>query len=368
MNREPATAVAPVLEIDDLHVAFATPAGRVQAVRGVSLTLAPGETLAVVGESGSGKSVTARAVLGLLGPSGVVESGSVRFRGTPLTGASERQLRRVRGNEIAMVFQDPMTALDPTVPVGRQVSEPLRIHRGISRRAADAAAVRLLESVGIENAAERRRQFPHQFSGGQRQRICIATALACDPAILIADEPTTALDVVVQAQVLDLLAGLRGSASTSVIFITHDLGVVASIADRVAVMYAGRIVEIGTTTEIFLNPQHPYTWGLLASLPTGTADRLHEIPGTPPDMLRPPPGDAFAARNPDARQIDLEVQPPLIEVSPTHAAATWLLAEGAPEAPVPPEIAARHARFRERADRTTIGPTPGPTTDRTVEP
>jgi len=325
-----------LLSVDDLRVSFRTAAGRLQAVRGISFGLDAGETLAIVGESGSGKSVTARAVMGLLPGNATVESGSVRFDGRELTRLPERALRRVRGNDIAMIFQDPMTCLDPTMTVGRQIAEPLRLHRRASHAAARDAAARLLDQVGIERPEERLRHYPHQFSGGQRQRIALAIALVCEPRILIADEPTTALDVTVQAQILDLLGRLR--RERSMIIITHDLGVVAAVADRVAVMYAGRIVEIGTAREVFYNPQHPYTWGLLGSLASGTEGRLDAIPGSPPDMLAPPPGDAFAPRNPYALRIDTQEAPPLFAVSSTHRAATWLLAGGAPSVTPPPRV------------------------------
>ena len=325
-----------LLSVDDLRVSFRTAAGRLQAVRGISFGLDAGETLAIVGESGSGKSVTARAVMGLLPGNATVESGSVCFDGRELTRLPERALRRVRGNDIAMIFQDPMTCLDPTMTVGRQIAEPLRLHRRASHAAARDAAARLLDQVGIERPEERLRHYPHQFSGGQRQRIALAIALVCEPRILIADEPTTALDVTVQAQILDLLGRLR--RERSMIIITHDLGVVAAVADRVAVMYAGRIVEIGTAREVFYNPQHPYTWGLLGSLASGTEGRLDAIPGSPPDMLAPPPGDAFAPRNPYALRIDTQEAPPLFAVSSTHRAATWLLAGGAPSVTPPPRV------------------------------
>ncbi len=337
----------PVLEIDDLHVSFRARAGRVRAVRGVSFCLHAGEVLAVVGESGSGKSVTARAVMGLLPAAGGVDAGSIRFHGQDLVRAGDKHLRRIRGNDIAMVFQDPMTCLDPTMTIGNQVIEPLLLHTRTTRRAARDIGVRVLEQVGIADPAVRMRQYPHQFSGGQRQRIAIATALVCEPDVILADEPTTALDVSVQAQILDLLADLRHETGTAMVFVTHDLGVVANVADRVAVMYAGRIVEIGSTREIFYHPQHPYTWGLIGSLPAADHEdgRLYAIPGTPPNMLDPPSGDAFWPRNPYAMRIDTEKAPPFFEVSPTHEAATWLLAPGAPTVEPPAEVARRWQRF-----------------------
>lgn len=334
-----------LLRVEDLHVSFHTSSGDVQAVRGVSLDLKVGETLAIVGESGSGKSVTARAVLGLLASNAAV-TGSIQFAGRDLTGLPERKLRRIRGNDIAMVFQDPMTCLDPTMNIGNQITEVLCLHRRVSRKTANATAIRLLGQVGIDRPAERLRHYPHQFSGGQRQRIAIAIALVCEPRVVIADEPTTALDVTVQAQILELLAALRRKFGTSLIIITHDLGVVAAVADRVAVMYAGRIVEIGTAREVFHNPQHPYTWGLLGSLATGAHQRLDAIPGSPPDMLAPAPGDAFAPRNPYAMKIDTLLAPPLFPVSPTHRAATWLLADGAPAVQPPARIAELRRRYQ----------------------
>ena len=350
----PVDNAAPVLEVEDLQVSFSTPAGRVQAVRGVSFSLDAGEVLAVVGESGSGKSVTARSVMGLLAHNGTVDDGSVRLRGQELVGASDRALRKVRGRDVAMVFQDPMTCLDPTMPVWKQVAEPLLLHTSVSRREARAVATRLLERVGIPDAAVRGKQYPHQFSGGQRQRIAIAVALVCNPGVLLADEPTTALDVRVQAQILDLLRELRSELGTAVVFVTHDLGVVASIADRVAVMYAGRIIETGTMEEVLWHPQHPYTWGLLGSLPQGE-DRLTPIPGSPPSLLDPPLGDAFAPRNPYALPRDTQEAPPFFEVTPTHQAATWLLAPDAPPVEPPPVIRRRWERWHAGHGDTGCG-------------
>jgi len=343
-----------VLDVEDLHVSFSTPAGRVQAVRGVSFSLDAGEVLAVVGESGSGKSVMARSVMGLLAGNGRIDSGSVRLRGRELVGAGERELRAVRGKDVAMVFQDPMTCLDPTMPVWKQVAEPLRLHSSVSRREARAVATRLLERVGIPDAAVRGKQYPHQFSGGQRQRIAIAVALVCHPGILLADEPTTALDVRVQAQILDLLRELRSELGTAVVFVTHDLGVVSSIADRVAVMYAGRIVETGTMHEVLWHPQHPYTWGLLGSLPHGD-ERLTPIPGSPPSLLDPPPGDAFAPRNPYAVARDTQEAPPFFEVTPTHHAATWLLDPDTSPVEPPPVIRRRWEQWHASHGDTGCG-------------
>ncbi|MDR2620622.1 MAG: ABC transporter ATP-binding protein [Propionibacteriaceae bacterium] len=342
-----------VLSVADLRVDFTTQAGVVHAVRGISFDLAAGEVLAVVGESGSGKSVSARAALGLL-PGNATVDGSILLGTEQLVGLSEQRLRRIRGNDITMVFQDPMTCLDPTMSVGNQIAEPLLLHKVATRRDVSASVVELLTRVGIENPERRRKQYPHMFSGGQRQRIAIAIAIACRPRVLLADEPTTALDVRVQAQILSLLGELRRENAMAMVFITHDLGVVAGIADRVAVMYAGRIVEIGTTDEVFYHPQHPYTWGLLGSLPGSgqTAAQLYAIPGAPPGPYAQIHGDAFAPRNPYAQRIDWEQEPPLFPVSATHYAATWLLAPDAPTVNPPPEIA---KRWRKYAEFTPLG-------------
>ncbi|MDN6361690.1 MAG: ABC transporter ATP-binding protein, partial [Tetragenococcus koreensis] len=317
-----------VLEVKDLEISFATFAGEVQAIRDVSFDLYEGETLAIVGESGSGKSVTTRSIMGLLASNALVKNGEILFGGEDILKNSERRMQKIRGKEISMIFQDPMTSLDPTMKIGKQIAESLLKHTKVSKKDALQKALELLELVGIPNAKKRLKNYPHQFSGGQRQRIVIAVALICYPEILIADEPTTALDVTIQAQILELLKDIQQKVNSSIIFITHDLGVVANVADRVAVMYAGKIVEIGTATEIFYNPQHPYTWGLLGSMPTleGTGDRLTAIPGTPPDLLEPPTGDAFYPRNEYAMKIDTEKQPPFFELTSTHKAATWLLA------------------------------------------
>ncbi|MDH6363553.1 oligopeptide transport system ATP-binding protein [Enterococcus sp. PF1-24] len=339
-----------VLEVKDLKISFDTFAGKVHAIRGVSFDLYEGETLAIVGESGSGKSVTTRSIMRLLSSNANIDNGEILFKGANIVKKSEKEMQSIRGKEIAMIFQDPMTSLDPTMPIGKQVAESLIKHNKVSKKEGLKAALDLLNLVGIPNAEKRLKNYPHQFSGGQRQRIVIAIALICYPEVLIADEPTTALDVTIQAQILELMKEIQGKINTSIIFITHDLGVVANVADRVAVMYGGRIVEVGTSEEIFYNPQHPYTWGLLGSMPTleGTEDRLYAIPGSPPDLLAPPTGDAFYPRNEFAMQIDTEEAPPYFEISSTHQAATWLLAPQAPKVEPPLEIQRRWKIFQEK--------------------
>ncbi|MFW3363659.1 ABC transporter ATP-binding protein [Aerococcus urinaeequi] len=332
-----------ILEVKDLEINFKTYSGDVQAIRRVNFDLKHGETLAIVGESGSGKSVTVRTVMRLLANNADVKGGQILFNGEDLLKKSEKEMQGIRGKDIAMIFQDPMTSLNPTMKIGKQIAEPIILHQNKSKKEAYARAEELLELVGIPKAHERMDHYPHQFSGGQRQRIVIAIALACNPRVLIADEPTTALDVTIQAQILELMKELQDKIDTSIIFITHDLGVVANVADRVAVMYAGKIVEYGDVDEIFFNPQHPYTWGLIGSMPTlDTAGKLVSIPGTPPDLLDPPKGDAFALRSEYAMEIDYEEEPPLFQVSPTHAAATWLLHPDAPAVEEPAEIQRRH--------------------------
>jgi len=300
-----------LLEVADLQVSFATEDGVVRAVDGVSFSVAPGEIVAIVGESGSGKSVTAMTLMGLTrGPNAQFE-GTARFDGTELIQATDQQLRKVRGAGIAMVFQDPMSSLDPVYRVGAQIVEQIRVHEpNVSKAQALDRSVNLMERVGIPRAAERLRSYPHEFSGGMRQRVMIAMALSCSPKLLIADEPTTALDVTIQAQILDELRQLRDETGAGVILVTHDLGVVADIADRVIVMYAGRVVEQGTLDDIFYDPQHPYTWGLLGSITRIDADRsqrLPAIPGLPPSLLRPPKGCHFRPRCPHAFQKCTEV-------------------------------------------------------------
>jgi peptide/nickel transport system ATP-binding protein len=293
---------APVLEIRDLRVTFPTESGLVKAVRGVDVTVDAGELLGVVGESGSGKSVTFLAAMGLLPKNARVE-GSVKVHGKELVGASSAVMREHRGKRISMIFQDPLSALNPTHKIGHQVSEMLRAHNDMSREAAWKRAVELLDVVGIPQPRVRASQYPHEFSGGMRQRVMIAIAIANDPDVLIADEPTTALDVTVQAQILDVIQRIQHDFRASVVFITHDLGVVARIADRVQVMYAGRTVERGNVADIFRHPTHPYTRGLLASLPALGRERLTPIPGAPPNMLRPPSGCAFRPRCPFAAEV-----------------------------------------------------------------
>jgi len=334
-----------ILEVKDLRINFKTYAGLVHAVRGVNFDLKEGETLAIVGESGSGKSVTSNALMKLIPqPPGIYESGQILFNGRDLVPLSDKAMSKVRGNEIAMIFQDPMTSLNPTMKVGRQITEVILQHKKVSKADAKKRAIELLTQVGIPFPEKRYNQYPHEFSGGMRQRVVIAIALAADPKLLIADEPTTALDVTIQAQILELMKEIQKNSKTSIIFITHDLGVVANIADRVAVMYAGQIVEYGTVNDIFYNPKHPYTWGLLGSMPdldNSTDELLRTIPGSPPDLTNPPKGDAFAARNEFAMAIDYEQEPPMFQVSETHFAKTWLLHPDAPKIPLPEAVAKR---------------------------
>jgi peptide/nickel transport system ATP-binding protein len=323
-----------ILEVKDLYVTFNTYAGKVHAVRGVDLSLRKGETLAIVGESGSGKSVTARTIMGLLAKNANIKRGRILYKEKDLTKLNDNEMSNIRGSEIAMIFQDPMSSLDPVMKIGRQITEALRIKQGMPSEEAKKKALELMKAVGIDEAEKRFNQYPFQFSGGMRQRIVIAIALACDPDILICDEPTTALDVTVQAKILDLIKKIQKERDIGVIFITHDLGVVANLADRVAVMYGGKIVEYGTVEEIFKNPRNPYTMALLSAMPdleTDSSSELYVIPGTPPNMLYPPKGDAFAPRNQFAMRIDLEEHPPMYKVSDTHYAATWLLHEDAPK-------------------------------------
>ncbi|WP_210364562.1 ABC transporter ATP-binding protein [Bacillus sp. REN3] len=338
-----------ILEVKDLNISFHTFAGEVQAIRGVDFELKKGETLAIVGESGSGKSVTTKAIMRLLPPgNSEIKKGHILFDGKDLTKLTDRQMQKIRGKDISMIFQDPMTSLNPTMTVGKQIMEPLIKHQNMSKSAAKERSLQLLKLVGIPKPEQRINQYPHQFSGGMRQRVVIAIALACNPKILIADEPTTALDVTIQAQILELMKDLQNKIDTSIIFITHDLGVVANVADRVAVMYGGKIVEIGTVDEVFYNPQHPYTWGLISSMPSldTREEELYAIPGTPPNLLHPPKGDAFAPRNEYAMQIDLEEQPPMFKVSDTHYAATWLLHPDAPKVEPPEAVKSRMRKFQ----------------------
>ncbi len=337
----------PILSVRDLRISFRAYGGIVQAVRGVSFDLARGETLAIVGESGSGKSVSTKAVMGILPPNAVIEEGSILYDGLDLTKVDEAKMHEIRGRRIGLVFQDPLSALNPIMRVGKQIAEVLT-RRGMDKKQARERALQLMRDVGIPDAERRIEQYPFQFSGGMRQRIVIAIALAGDPEILICDEPTTALDVTVQAKILELINRIKEERHLSVIFITHDLGVVAQMADRIAVMYAGKIVETGTAEEVFFDPRHPYTWALLSSMPDlETRERLEAIPGTPPDMISPPAGDAFAARNRYAMAIDFKREPPVFRLSETHLAATWLLHPSAPPTAMPEGLKERIRRMKE---------------------
>ena len=329
-----------ILSVKNLHVKFSLRGKVLHALRGISLDLFKGESLAIVGESGSGKSVFCKNFIGLLDKNGWVEKGSIEYDGMDLaTFKGEKDWGKIRGKEIAMVMQDPMTSLNPLKTVGWQIEEALKLHQGLKGEAAKNKAIEILDDVGIPDPARRYGQYPHEFSGGMRQRVVIAIAMACNPKILICDEPTTALDVTIQAQILNLIKKLKEKYDLTTIYITHDLGVVANVADRIAVMYAGDIVEIGTCDEVFYDPKHPYTWALLSSLPQLgiKGEDLYAIKGTPPNLFNKVRGDAFAPRNPNALKIDFEHRPPYFQVSPTHKAKTWLLHPKAPKIE-PPEI------------------------------
>ena len=350
-----------ILQIKNLDISFRTNAGVVHAIRGVNLDLQKGETVAIVGESGSGKSVTMKAAVGLLDSNATVNSGEILYTYEDRYGAqktvnllslTKKQLRtEFNGQRLAMVFQDPMTSLDPTMTIGKQIMEGMLLHKKMSKEAAKARALELLKLVGITDAENRFRNYPHQLSGGMRQRVVIAIALSAEPDILICDEPTTALDVTIQAKILELIKDIQKKMNLSVIYITHDLGVVAKVADYVNVMYAGKIVEVGNVEEIFYEPVHPYTWGLLSAMPDldTNDDRLYSIPGSPPNLLHEPQGDAFAARNPFALKIDKKAEPPMFQISRTHFAATWLLHPDAPDIDMPRELKERIERSRKEA-------------------
>lgn len=324
-----------ILEVNDLHVSFDTYSGEVHAVRGVSFHLDKAEVIAIVGESGCGKSVTAKSIMKLIPmPPGRIKKGSIVFDGKDITNYTKKQMESIRGSEIGMIFQDPMTSLSPTMLVGNQIAEGLIQHQRLSKKQAHVRAVDMLKMVGIPNPDKRANQYPHEFSGGMRQRVMIAIALACNPKVLIADEPTTALDVTIQAQILDLMKELKKQIDTSIILITHDLGVVAGIAERLMVMYAGKIVEMGYLEDIFDNPKHPYTWGLLKSIPrldSVKKEDLIPINGTPPDLFAPPKGCGFAARCKYSMKICYLLQPDMTDCGQGHQAACWLLHQYSPE-------------------------------------
>ena len=329
-----------LLDVQDLHVSFDTHAGEVQAVRGVSFWLDAGETLSIVGESGCGKSVTIQTIMKLLPtPPTQIKSGAITYQGTDITHLSDKAMESYRGKEFSMIFQDSMTSLNPTMRVGRQMCEGILRHQRVSRQEAQQISAELLGQVGLPNPELVAKRYPHTMSGGQRQRVMIAMAMACNPKILFADEPTTALDVTMQAQILDLMNHLKEKRGTSILLITHDLGVVAKMADRIAVMYAGKIVEYGDARQVFYRPSHPYTWGLLGAMPNLIQDvksELYAIPGTPPDLYAPPKGCAFAARCPYAMEACLKEDPPEFACGQGHGSRCWLLDPRAPDV-TPPE-------------------------------
>ena len=327
-----------LLKIENLSVGIKSPAGKVQAVRDVSLELHPGEVLAIVGESGCGKSMLCKTIMKLLPKSAKIEGGKIIANGVDITDYSDKDMRKLRGKLFSMIFQDPMTSLNPTIPIGKQIAEAILIHEPkLPKEKVYNRVIELMELVGIQQPHERYKLYPYNFSGGMRQRSVMAIALAANPKILLADEPTTALDVTIQAQILDLLKEIQTKLGTATILVSHDLGVVARCADRVAIMYAGKIVEIGTAEEVYYDPRHPYTWGLMQSLPALNkgAKELKTIPGMPPTLIDPPAGDAFACRNEYALEIDYHEQPPMFKITDTHYAATWLLDPRAPKVESP---------------------------------
>lgn len=364
-ERHMADLAKTIMDIRDLDISFKSPKGRIHAIRGVNLTLRKGETLAIVGESGSGKSVTMKAVMGILPHNAVINGGTIDFsydedgkeQTVDLLKKDRRWLEKeINGRRIGMIFQDPMTSLNPTMKIGNQLAAAILSHEKISRLEANSRAVTLLEEVGITSPKGRMNQYPHQLSGGMRQRVVIAIALSCNPEVLICDEPTTALDVTVQEKILNLIRMIQIQRGLSVVFITHNMGVVANVADYVNVMYAGKVVESGTIMDIFYDPRHPYTWGLLSAIPDVNASgkELYSIPGTPPDLRKEIVGDAFAPRNRYAMQIDYKKEPPLFQISNSHFAATWLLDERAPKVERPKELEHRIEKLREEAKKYVL--------------
>ncbi len=342
-----------ILSVEDLVIKFNLRGQELTAIRGASLELYKGESLAIVGESGSGKSVFTKSFMGLLDANGRIEKGAITYKGQNLAEfKTEDEWIKIRGKEIAMVFQDPMTSLNPLKTVGKQVQESIELHQNLKGDEAKKLAVEILNDVGITEPERRYSQYPHEFSGGMRQRVVIAIAVACNPNILICDEPTTALDVTIQAQILQLLKNLQDKYNLTIIYITHDLGVVANVADRIAVMYAGDIIELGSAEEVFFDPKHPYTWALLSSLPQLgiKGEALYSIKGTPPNLFKEINGDAFAPRNPHALKIDFEKRPPYFEVTPTHKARTWLLDPKAPKVEPPSLVKKMQAMYLKRGD------------------
>ncbi len=326
--------MAKILEVNNLKTSFFTHLGEVQAVRGSTFSMDEGDILGIVGESGSGKSVTALSVIKLIDEPGKIKEGSIIFNGRDITNLSNSEMSDLRGNEIAMIFQDPMTSLNPVFTIKSLMIEVIQRHTEMSKKEAVAHAIKMLDLVGIPEPEARIDSYPHQFSGGMRQRVMIATALSCNPKLLIADEPTTALDVTIQAQILELLLKLKKETNTSVIIITHDLGVIAEVCTDIIVMYGGMMMEKGTVDEIFYEPGHPYTNGLHSSIPhveTGSRERLIPIEGSPPDLMKPPPGCPFSPRCPHAMKICLEQAAPMFQLSDTHTSACWLLHKDAPE-------------------------------------
>ncbi len=348
-----------VLSVRDLEISFTTSTSKFKAIRGARFDLYEGENLAIVGESGSGKSVTVKAVMGILSSNGTIDKGSIKFfdleddEEYEIVGMSQKKIReKIAGKKIAMIFQDPMTSLDPTMTVGKQIMEGMRYHYKTSKAEARKKAIELLKEVGIDNAKKRMKQYPNQLSGGMRQRVVIAIALACDPSILICDEPTTALDVTVQSKILELIRSIQIKKNLSVIYITHDLGVVAKVADYVTVMYAGKVIEKGSVDEVFYEPIHPYTWGLLSSIPDINVEEeeLYSIPGNPINLALPFEGDAFAPRNKHALAIDFKEDAPQFDAGGKHRASTWLLDPRAPKVEMPESLKRRIEKMKEEVE------------------